>query len=305
MTTVTRVEAAAKKLNIQAVGITDAEEIDDRGELLRRKNTVGLSPFESDDLKLRTSVTAFRPGTRSVIAFGLNYYLRDRRKIRPGEGRLALISRGLDYHRVVKKYGQALISELNMEGSAEVFTDTHPLLERALAERAGLGYIGKHTQLIHPVYGSYLALGLILTDEVLPAADISVKDSCGDCRLCIDACPGKALSEYRLHPHRCLSAVTQMKGEIPEEFRKPLGNRLYGCDTCQSVCPKNRKVPETDIPELQPIYEFIDLKGLEDLSNREFRKKYGCLSGAWRGKKTWVRNGKIILENRKQNPENL
>ncbi|MDO5712988.1 MAG: tRNA epoxyqueuosine(34) reductase QueG [Tissierellia bacterium] len=295
-----KLEMIGKKLNIHVIGITNASRIYDHGELLYRRNTTGLSPFEEKDLTLRTSIEAFRPGTKSVIVFGLNYFTKDREKMKPGEGKLALISRGQDYHKVLHHRGENLMEALGIREYSQVYVDTHPLLERALAVRSGLGYIGKHTQLIHPLYGSYLVLGLVLTDLELIETSSKEQDYCGDCRKCLDACPGKALSPYRLDPRKCLSSITQQKESITEDLQVAMGNRIYGCDTCQLVCPKNKNVPETDVPEFQPIYENIKIQELKSLSNREFKHKYGMLSGAWRGKKTWIRNGEIILKNQSQ-----
>lgn len=293
-----REKELAKKVHMDVLGFTDVSDIDDFGELSRRKALYGLCPFEEKDLEKRISITGFRPWAKTVVVFGLNYYWRPGPPPKSGEGKLALISRGEDYHRVLHRRGEALLRETGWKG--EVFTDNHPLLERALAVRAGLGYIGKHTQLIHPVYGSYLALGLVLLEEELPPTERGPADSCGDCLKCVLACPGKALSPYSLNPGRCLSYVTQMKGEIPPHLEKRLGKRLYGCDTCQEVCPKNRKVPLTTHEEFVPVVENVSIEEVMALSNRQFKERFGHLCGAWRGKKCWVRNGEIILKNWKE-----
>lgn len=186
------------------------------------------------------------PAARSVIMLGLNYGpdenpldgLADR-----SAGLLSVYARGDDYHDLVKSRLKALGRWLAEQTGCElkVFVDTAPLMEKPLAAAAGLGWQGKHTNLVSREFGSWLFLGSVMTTLEL-AADRPETDRCGSCRACLDACPTAAFpAPYRLDARRCISYLTiEHKGPIPSEFRKAMGNRIYGCDDCLAVCPWNK-----------------------------------------------------------------
>lgn len=169
--------------------------------------------------------------------------------VAPDAGRLARYVRGRDYHRVIKKRLHDLSDALRLRypgARFRTFVDTAPVLERELAARAGLGWMGKHTLLIHPRAGSYLLLGGVATNlDIAPEPDATpTPDSCGTCTRCIDACPTRAITPYAVDATRCISYLTiEHRSEIDPSFHAPIGDRLFGCDVCQEVCPHNSDRP--------------------------------------------------------------
>ncbi|MDH7485219.1 MAG: tRNA epoxyqueuosine(34) reductase QueG [Anaerolineae bacterium] len=201
------------------------------------------------------------PGCRSILVVGLNSFWPDEGPLLPGHGLIARYARGEDYHEVMMRRLLALREWLAAETGqppellGRACVDTAPLLERELAMRAGLGWIGKNCCLIHPRFGSWLLLGELLLTIELPPDEPWTAPRCGTCTRCLDACPTGALLEpYLLDARRCLAYLTiELKGAIPEELRPALGRRIFGCDLCQEVCPWNLRFgqPAGD-PALQP-----------------------------------------------------
>jgi len=197
----------------------------------------------------RARPAAIRPGTLRVISVRLDYWpgrARDATQTL-ADGAAGYVSRyalGRDYHRLMRNRLQHLADAIEArvgEFGHRVFVDTGPVLEKPLARNAGLGWIGKHTNLIHPRVGSYFFLGELYTDLPL-AIDAPASEHCGSCTACIPACPtGAIVAPYRLDARRCISYLTiELEGTIPEPLRRPMGNRIYGCDDCQLACPWNK-----------------------------------------------------------------
>ena len=197
----------------------------------------------------RARPAAIRPGTLRVISVRLDYWpgrARDATQTL-ADGAAGYVSRyalGRDYHRLMRNRLQHLADAIEArvgEFGHHVFVDTGPVLEKPLARNAGLGWIGKHTNLIHPRVGSYFFLGELYTDLPL-AIDAPASEHCGSCTACIPACPtGAIVAPYRLDARRCISYLTiELEGTIPEPLRRPMGNRIYGCDDCQLACPWNK-----------------------------------------------------------------
>jgi len=194
----------------------------------------------------RGAPSALWPEVRSVIMLGMNYgpdadplaILQKRRR-----GAVSVYAQGDDYHELIKARLKQLARWLtqNAGGDVKVFVDTAAVMEKPLAASAGLGWQGKHTNLVSRQFGSWLFLGAIFTTLELPA-DSASEDSCGTCRACLDVCPTTAFPEpYRLDARRCISYLTiEHKGPIPRELREKIGNRIYGCDDCLAVCPWNK-----------------------------------------------------------------
>jgi epoxyqueuosine reductase len=221
------------------------------------------------------------PQVRSVVMLGLNYGpARDPLENLPcrDRGTISVYARNRDYHDIVKGRLKTLAARFASRTGAnvKVFVDTAPLMEKPLAEAAGIGWQGKHTNLVSREFGSWLFLGAILTDLDLPA-DERETDRCGSCRACLDICPTAAFpAPYRLDAGRCISYLTiEHKGPIPREFRRAIGNRIFGCDDCLAVCPWNkfatagREVRLAARPELESP-RLADLVRLDDASFRAF-----------------------------------
>lgn len=277
-----------KKCGLDVLGFCPGTALkEEKAYLLDRQAHFGLCKYEGQNIEERLDPSLQYSPVKSVLVFGINTKTRPI-QLKKGQGLLAGISRIPDYHVLLKEAGNKLCGILELEDQAKVLVDSHPLMERAFAQRAGLGYIGKNTALIHPVYGTYLALGLILTEKIFPY-DKEEKGTCGSCNLCIKACPGGALKGGGiLDPGACLSYQTQTIETSPGQ----VGPRLYGCDVCQEICPKNKEVPLTSLEQV--VDRGISKEEIQDLSNREFKKRYGHLTGAWRGKKQWMENFKSV-----------
>ncbi len=248
-------EAEARRLGFVAFGVAGAREDSEAAERLAGWLDAGMHgsmDWMAARAHHRRSPQGLWPEARSVIALGMSYApahdplaLADT----PTRARISVYAQGADYHDVVKKALKALARWLvaeagrrGLEGAGvKVFTDTAPVMEKPLAAAAGLGWQGKHSNLVSREHGSWLLLGEIYTTLDF-AADVPGVDSCGSCTACQTACPTDAFpAPYRLDARRCISYLTiEHKGPIPEEFRAALGNRIYGCDDCLAVCPWNK-----------------------------------------------------------------
>ena len=242
-------EAEARALGFVAFGITPASSTPEAGARLRQwlaEGRHGDMLWMHERSAQRGSPAGLWPEVRSVMVLGLPYTppLGPNRHLdKPGIATISVYAQGRDYHDVVKSKLKALARwfvDRTGEG-VKVFVDTAPVMEKPLAEAAGLGWQGKHTNLISRKAGNWLFLGAIYT-TIAFAPDKPHRDLCGSCRACQDACPTAAFpTPYRLDARRCLSYLTiEHSGPIPEEFRAALGNRIYGCDDCLAVCPWNK-----------------------------------------------------------------
>lgn len=231
--------------------------------------------------------------------------------LRKGEGRIARYARGKDYHKVLKKRLITLADELRArypDDDFRVFVDTAPVLERELAMRAGLGWIGKHTLTIHPKLGSYFLLGGILTTRaVTPPQDQSrVSDHCGSCTRCIDACPTDAITPYSVDARRCISYLTiEHREPIDEEFHRAIGDWVYGCDICQEVCPHNSPRSSEQLPAsgrainsaYDPIRDRFDLLEVIGWTEEDRREAFKGTALKRAKLEMMKHNAEIVLKN--------
>lgn len=216
----------------------------------------------------------------------------------------ARASWGQDYHSIMRnrldklsEYLQSRVKDVEIKS----MVDTGVLSDRAVAERAGLGYVGRNGFVINPDLGTWTYLGEMLVSIPFEPDD-PLLDSCGECTLCVDRCPtGALVGDGQLNSQKCISFLTQTKGYLQDEYRYKIGNRLYGCDTCQQVCPRNRGInTQHDDIVLEPEILKPRLVPLLKMSNKEFKNTYGHLAGAWRGKKPIQRNAIIALAHFKE-----
>lgn len=305
------IKAALPELGIDSIGFTTAEPFLYLKNILQDHRDKGYeSGFEEPDLDKRT-IPALPSGEKpmSIIAIAVAYpsKMENPPKSEPGarRGILARASWGRDYHQVLREALaklEAFIRERVPDAVLESMVDTGVLVDRAVAERAGVGFSAKNCAIISPKWGSWIYLGEMVTNIPF-SPDPQIEEGCGDCTKCIDACPtGALVGPGQLNAQACISYLTQTKGFLSEEYMTKIGNRLYGCDTCQIVCPKNRGLNWNHRPELQPDPEIVKplLLPILDLSNREFKEKFGSSSAAWRGKKPIQRNAVIALGNFKE-----
>lgn len=292
--------AALSELGIDKLGFASADPFTELKERLLLHRARGHeSGFEEPDIEKRVTPSMHLPGARSLLSIAVAYpsKLSAPPRSEPGayRGILARASWGQDYHLVLRNRLErlaAFIRERLPHARLEPMVDTGALSDRAVAERAGIGWSAKNCSIITPEFGSWVYIGEMITDIPFPP-DSPVEESCGDCTLCIDACPTDALvGPGQLNATRCISFLTQTKDIIPIEYREKIGNRLYGCDTCQQVCPKNRAKNFTHQPELQPNPEQVKplLLPILDLSNKQFKAAFGTAAAAWRGRKPIQRN---------------
>ncbi|HUT24480.1 MAG TPA: tRNA epoxyqueuosine(34) reductase QueG [Sumerlaeia bacterium] len=257
-----RGEAAG--LGFQIFGVAPAKRLEEDVKRLReslaRGDMAKMAAYLGDRPEKRGDPGALLGGARSVLVVGMSYAQSppDLSTISgQPEGQIARYALGRDYHQVIaprlERMAVWLAGETAGVAECRTFVDTGPLLERAFARQAGLGFIGKNNCLIHPVYGSWFLLGALATTLELPP-DGPIGSQCGDCRLCLDACPTGALYEpHRVDARRCLSyATVETRDALAPEIAQRLADRLFGCDACQEVCPFNRAPLECQEPALRP-----------------------------------------------------
>jgi len=305
---VDELRARAKALGFDAFGITTAEARPD----LKQKLDVALAEGWHGDMEWmaetaerRASPVALWDGARSVIMLGVNYgpdtdpleTLGQRER-----GTISVYARNRDYHEIIKGKLKELGGLLSRRTGAEVkvFVDTAPVMEKPLAEAAGIGWQGKHTVLVSREFGSWLFLGAIFTSAQLPV-DAPHEESCGSCRRCLDICPTKAFpAPFQLDARRCLAYLNiEHKGPIPLEFRAAMGNRIYGCDDCLAVCPWNKFASVAKEARLQAREELNapELRDLAQLDDAGFRGLFAGSPIKRIGHKRFLRNVLIALGN--------
>jgi epoxyqueuosine reductase len=298
----------ARAAGFDAIGITRPDAAAASAEHFREFLQLGRQgdmDWLAQKADRRTDPSALWPGVQSLIMLGMNYGPGENplEKLRlRGHGNISCYAQGRDYHDLIKRRLKQVARWLHHETGAgvKVFVDTAPVLEKPLAASAGIGWQGKHTNLVSRQFGSWLFLGAIFTECALPY-DTPERDHCGSCRACLDICPTRAFpGPYQLEARRCISYLTiEHKGHIAREFRKPMGNRIYGCDDCLAVCPWNKWAqtareaafaPKTDINENR-------LAHLLRLDDAAFRLRFAGSPVKRTGRDRFIRNCLIAAGN--------
>lgn len=258
------IKAEATRLGFLACGIARAEFLADEAPRLEqwlREGKHGTMAYMANHFDLRLDPRKLVPGANSVISLAYNYF-SEPKQLDPSAPKLSTYAYGRDYHKVVKKRLQplmAFIVERFGDVGMRTFVDSAPVMEKAWAQRSGLGWVGKHTNLIRQGEGSFFFLCEIITDLEL-AADAPATDHCGTCRRCIDACPTDAITPYGVDGSRCISYLTiELKDAIPGEFAGKMEGWAFGCDICQQVCPWNRFSRPHQEQEFTPKAELMQL----------------------------------------------
>lgn len=302
-----KLRQAAWDARIDAIAVTHTRPQTDLQEFLHRAQEEGrYSQFAAPDIKGRTTPTTVLASAKSIITVAVAYKTVDPGPAPKLHGTISRSAWGLDYHQVLRQAMERLVPFLQTEyGVTEWYcgVDDTPLVERALSRQAGLAQIGPNcAAYVHP-YGSWVFLGEILIDvELELSSQKPVGPLCTACdERCVKACPtGALMSPGQIDASRCLSFLTQKTGSIPEEFRDRLGSRLWGCDTCQQVCPANRAAEQSRHSQFEPIVgPHFPLTDLLTMTKAQYYQVFGETSIAWRGKNVLQRNACIILGNQK------
>ena len=305
-----RIKAWGRELGFQQLGVCepDLAEHEARLEEWLAQGFHGSMGYMERHGRRRSRPAELVPGTLRVISARMDYLPAAARPATEllDEPATALVSRyalGRDYHKVLRKRLQRLATRIEDEIGPfgyRVFVDSAPVLEKALAEKAGLGWIGKHSNLLNRRAGSWFFLGEIYTDLPLPA-DRPAENHCGDCVRCIEACPtGAIVGPYRVDARRCISYLTiELKGPIPVELRPLMGNRIYGCDDCQLVCPWNRFARHSAEEDFSPRHDLdtASLLALFAWEEDEFLRRTEGSPIRRAGYLGWLRNIAVALGN--------
>lgn len=285
------IKAFAESVSIPVTGVCDAATSGRfSGFLKERRKHFPACRFEEEEIEKRVNPKLLMPEAKSVIVCLFPYHISGK-----GESNVSCYARIPDYHQVVRNELYKLenfIKSRVPEAKCMQLCDTSPLMDRMLAYNAGIGFFGKNNLLMHPVYGSFVFIGSLLTDLVLEA-DKPMQKECLDCGACIRSCPGGALSEaFGFNCERCISYLTQIKTLNDEQKNLLYGqSSVYGCDVCQRVCPHNQNVPDTPI---QAFYadalDKLSADKLSSLSNRAFKKKFAQFPFSWCSRDTLLKN---------------
>ena len=307
----------SSELGFSLIGITDIDLSQDQRYLEKwlEKDYHGEMKYMEKHGRKRSQPAELVKGTKRIISLSMNYLPENYNGLELlKEDKKAFVSgyaRGRDYHKIMRSRLKKLVSKIKVHSSHEnrVFVDSAPVLEKALAQKAGLGWIGKNTLLLNKNAGSYFFLGEIYTDLELPIDEPEIVNHCGSCTSCMDVCPTKAFEgPNQLDARKCISYLTiEYKGSIKEELRPMMGNRIFGCDDCQIFCPWNKFLKITDEADFKPRHNLddIDLSNLFMWSEEEFLKKTQGSPIRRAGYESWLRNIAIALGNAESSVEVL
>ena len=300
----------ADELGFSQVGISDIDLTEAEGHLNTwiQKGFHGQMDYMHKHGSKRTHPSELVEETIRIISLRFDYSYKsiipyEEILDQPDKAAISRYAMGKDYHKLIRKKLKKLAEKIKTEVAEfnyRVFTDSAPVMEKAIAEKAGLGWIGKHSNLLNSKAGSYFFLGEIFTNIPLPVSQKSTFH-CGSCTKCIDVCPTQAIvAPFQVDARRCISYLTiEHKGPIPEEFHKAIGNRIYGCDDCQMVCPWNKFSQDSQVTDFLPRNQFDepDLEHLMSWDEETFLKKTEGSPIRRIGYESWQRNLKIAFNN--------
>jgi epoxyqueuosine reductase len=301
--------ARSHSLGFSTIGFTRAALTQHHRDALNNyleKNHHGGMQWMQTRVPERADPQTLWPEAVSVISLGLSYAPDQKDALAttkiPNAGNISIYARGRDYHDIVKGKLKHLAQFIARQGAVKVFVDTAPVMEKPLAQQAGIGWQGKHTNLVSRAHGSWLFLGEIFTTLEIPA-DASHADNCGTCHACLTACPTNAFpAPYQLDARRCISYLTiEHAAPIPHELRAAMGNRIYGCDDCLAVCPWNKFAAAGSEAKLAHRADLIapPLAELAQLTDESFRKKFSASPIKRIGRNRFIRNVAIAIGNSK------
>lgn len=294
----------SQEIGISKIGFTTADDFDYLEKSLRASQEEGRSSgFEHKNIEERIRPSLSLASAKTIISIAVAYprHLPVKpQKSQYKRGKITPSSWGVDYHYILQDRMERLargIEQLTAGLEYTAMVDTGALVDTAVARRAGIGFIGKSGLVISKEFGSYMFLGELITNlEIEP--DQPVDYDCGECNRCVDACPTSCLlGDTTMNARRCLSFQTQDKGMMDLEFRKKIKTVIYGCDICQICCPYNKGISNPPIVAIDPELAEPELLPFLDLSNGQFKEKFGMIAGAWRGKNILQRNAIIALAN--------
>lgn len=307
------IKALGQSLGFQQVGITDTELSEAETQLNRWLDAgfhADMNYMHKHGSK-RTHPAELHPGTIRVISCRMDYLPESMKQTSslmedPIKAYISRYALGRDYHKVIRKKLQRLANLIEQRTGSfgyRAFVDSAPVMEKAIAQKAGLGWIGKHSNVLNKEAGSWFFLGELYVDLPLPI-DQPTDEHCGECTRCIDICPTQAIiAPYTVDARRCISYLTiELKGSIPESFRPLMGNHIYGCDDCQQVCPWNRFAQLTDEKDFLPRHDLnhIELIDIFNWSEQTFIKNTEGSAIRRIGYSSWIRNIAIALGNAPQ-----
>lgn len=298
------IQKLAKEIGISKIGFTTVDDFAYLEKSLRLAVEEGrTSGFEHKNIEERIYPKLSLESAKTIISIAVAYphkLKQQPQKTQYKRGKFTPNSWGLDYHHVLQDKLDKLargIEELTADFEYKGMVDTGALVDTAVAQRAGIGFLGKNGLVISKEYGSYMFLGELITNlEIEP--DQPVDYGCGDCTRCLTSCPTSCLlGDGSMNAKRCLSFQTQDKGVMDLEFRKKIKTVIYGCDICQICCPYNKGLDNPLATEIDPDLAHPELIPFLELSNGQFKEKFGMVAGSWRGKNILQRNAIIALAN--------
>ncbi len=279
-------------LGLDTIGFTECRKFTELEEMFVKRRVEKIeNTFESKEIEKRINPNLYMPEGNTIISIVFPYLYN---KDNPKKIYFSKYTQGMDYHKVLTIYLNKICCFIeSIGGKAMPFVDSNALPERYIAKLCGVGFIGKNQMLITKKYGSYVFLGEIITNLDLGKSP-ELEENCGKCKACFSICPTSAINEGGCEPNKCLSFITQKK-DLEDEWLSKLQGRLFGCDSCQNICPKNSDIEFSKIPEFVPLpyMEDPNLNELIKLSKNEFLEKYKNTSCGWRGKNVLQRNALI------------